>query len=60
MKEFRGKSIGELKGLLSQKREALRVFRFGTANGKDKNIKTGRTLRTAIAQILTEINSQNK
>ena len=58
MKEFIGKSVGELSQLLSEKREALRVFRFEVAGGKIKNVKLGRSLRTAIAQILTEINAQ--
>jgi len=58
MKELKGKSAGELEKLLSEKREALRVFRFEVAGGKIKNVKLGRALRTAIAQILTESNAQ--
>ncbi|MEK7575276.1 MAG: 50S ribosomal protein L29 [Patescibacteria group bacterium] len=57
MKEFKGKSAGELKGMLSEKREALRVFRFEVSGGKNKNVKTGRNIRTSIAQILTELNT---
>jgi ribosomal protein L29 len=58
MKEFKGKNRGELEGILRDKREALRVFRFEMSGGKIKNVKTGRNLRTEIAQILTEINIQ--
>jgi ribosomal protein L29 len=58
MKEFKGKSLGELEKTLIEKREALRVFRFEVTGGKIKNVKTGRNIRTAIAQILTEINIQ--
>lgn len=56
MKDYKGKSSGELDKLLAAKREELRVFRFGVVGGKVKNVKTGRGIRTAIAQILTEIN----
>lgn len=57
MKEFKGKSKGELQVMLAEKREALRAFRFEVMGGKNKNVKTGRNIRTAIAQILTEVNS---
>ncbi|MDO8590361.1 MAG: 50S ribosomal protein L29 [bacterium] len=56
MNDFKDKSLGELNRLLAEKREALRVFRFEMAGSKVKNIKSGRAVRTAIAQILTEIN----
>ena len=59
MEEFKGKSLGELEKMLTEKQEALRVFRFEMAGSKIKNVKTGRTTRTAIAQILTEINSRS-
>ncbi|KKU68710.1 MAG: hypothetical protein UX89_C0002G0035 [Parcubacteria group bacterium GW2011_GWA2_47_16] len=58
MKEFKGKTRGELEKTLTEKREALRVFRFDMSSGKIKNVKSGRNIRTAIAQILTEINAQ--
>ena len=58
MKEFKGKSINELEKELLLKKEALRVFRFEVSGGKIKNVKIGRGIRTAIAQILTEINTQ--
>lgn len=58
MKEFKGKSIDELERLLTEKREALRIFRFEMSGSKIKNVKTGRTIRTGIARILTEINAQ--
>ena len=57
MKEFIGKTNEELRTLLSEKREALRLFRFEITGGKIKNVKAGRGLRVAIAQILTLINS---
>ncbi|MBI2475781.1 MAG: 50S ribosomal protein L29 [Candidatus Taylorbacteria bacterium] len=57
-KEFEDKSTVELERLLLEKREALRTFRFEMAGSKIKNVKAGRAIRTAIAQILTEINAQ--
>jgi ribosomal protein L29 len=58
MKEFKGKNHLELEGVLRDKREALRVFRFEMSGGKIKNVKIGRNLRAEIAQILTEMNIQ--
>ncbi len=58
MKEFKEKSPVELEKLLAEKCEALRMFRFGTLDGKVKNVKLGRGIRVAIAQILTEVSSR--
>lgn len=56
MTEFKGKTKEELKGLLADKQEALRKFRFEVAGSKIRNVKEGRGLRKEIAQIMTEIN----
>ena len=55
---FTGKEIGELKKLLSDKREALRTFRFQSAGTHARNVREGRTIRKEIAQILTEMRAQ--
>ena len=39
MKDLIKKTEKELKTLLSEKKEALRVFRFAMAGGKIKNLK---------------------
>lgn len=39
---------------IAEKREALRAFRFAIAGSKAKNVKEGRTIRKAIARLLTE------
>ena len=57
MKEFKGKNETELRKILAEKQEALRVFRFEVASGKTKNVKMGLAIRKTIAQILTEVNS---
>ena len=59
-KEFTKKSETELLKDLGEKREALRVFRFGVAGSKAKNIKEGKNLKKEIAQTLTAINQATK
>jgi ribosomal protein L29 len=56
MKELIKKTESELKALLKEKREALRVFRFAMSGGKVKNLKEGQNLKKEIAQIMTIIN----
>lgn len=58
-KEISNKTKADLAKLLGEKKEALRVFRFGAAGAKNKNVKAGRALRKDIARVLTAIN-QNK
>ncbi len=58
IKDITSKSVNELNNLLTEKREALRVFRFGGAGSKTKNVKEGRSIRRDIARILTLINSK--
>jgi ribosomal protein L29 len=51
-------SIENLQAELSEKREALRVFRFGGAGSRSRNVREGRNLRKDIARILTELNGR--
>lgn len=53
MKDLIKKTKEELLKDLREKREALRIFRFGISGGKVKNVKEGKGLRREIAQILT-------
>lgn len=53
MKDLIKKTEKELKGLLVEKRESLRNFRFGIAGSKIRNVKEGRGLKKEIARILT-------
>jgi ribosomal protein L29 len=55
MKELKNKTIPELKKLISEKREVLRHFRFGSAGSKTKNVKAGHVTKKDIARIMTEI-----
>ena len=58
MKEITTKMPAELVKMLADKREALRVFRFGADGSKSKNVKEGRTIRKDIARIMTAINGK--
>lgn len=49
------KSIVELQKLESEKQLALRDIRFGTAAGKNKNVKEVSVLKKDIARIKTAI-----
>jgi ribosomal protein L29 len=56
MKDLIKKTEKELKVLLTEKKEALRVFRFAMSGGKIKNLKEGQNLKKEIAQIMTLLN----
>ena len=56
MNEIMKQTTAELGKLLAEKRESLRVFRFGLTGSKVKNMKEGKTTRKDIARILTAIN----
>jgi ribosomal protein L29 len=55
---FTNKTEKDLLKMLSEKREALRAFRFGISGSKVRNIKEGRALKKEIARVLTELNSR--
>lgn len=58
MADITSKSIETLQAELAEKREALRVFRFGGAGSRSRNVREGRNLRKEIARILTELNAR--
>lgn len=60
MKELISKKEAELKSLLKEKQEALRVFHFALSGGKTKNIKEGAGLKKEIARILTVLNNKKE
>ena len=57
-KGFKEKDDKELSRMLREKRESLRMFRFGSSGSKAKNVKEGKTLKKDIARILTETRSR--
>ncbi len=59
-KDLKDKSIKDLNKDLSEKREAVRKFRFSMTGSKTRDLKEGKTLKKDIARILTEINSRHE
>ncbi len=58
MSDFSKQDIDELRKLVADKRESLRVFRFGGAGSRTRNVREGRNVRREIAQILTELRAR--
>ena len=59
MKEITNKTVADLRKILAEKKEDLRVFRFGTAGAKTKNVKQGSSIRKDIARIMTALNNKS-
>ncbi len=55
MKDLKKKTDADLAKLIQEKREELRVFRFGEAGSRSRNVRAGRNARRVIAQALTEL-----
>ena len=60
LKELKNLPKGELKSLLDQKQERLRVLRFDLSFGKVKNVREIRATRKLVAQIKTIIKENGK
>ena len=60
MKELKNKNLQELHKLISEKKEVLRDFRFGSAGSKTKNVKLSHTTKKDIARIMTELSIRSK
>ncbi|MEN9524393.1 MAG: hypothetical protein RL536_462 [Candidatus Parcubacteria bacterium] len=58
MKEITAKNPSDLARIIAEKREALRIFRFGSTGSKTKNVKEGMAIRKDIARILTALNAK--
>ena len=58
MADLTKKEIGEMQKEIADKREALRVIRFGAEGSRSRNVKEAQTTRREIARLLTEINSR--
>lgn len=44
-----------LQSILAEKRESIRLFRFGVSGSKVRDTKVARNMRKGIARILTEL-----
>ncbi len=58
MTDFKKQDVAELSKALTDKREALRLFRFEGAGSRSRNVREGRGLRKEIAQIMTELQAK--
>ncbi len=58
--DFKNKDKATLSGLVVEKREAIRNFRFGTAGSKNRNVRESRTLKRDIARIMTQMTAMKK
>ena len=58
MSDFSKQNTEELEKLVASKREALRVFRFGGAGSRTRDVREGRNVRREVAQILTELQAR--
>lgn len=56
MKDITGKTQKDLEVMLLEKSEALRTFRFGLSGTQTRNVREGRNLKKAVAQIKTGLN----
>ncbi len=59
-KDIVKKNTKELLALLSEKKTALRDFRFGVSGSNARNVKEGKELRKDIARVLTALNKEVK
>lgn len=57
-KEFEKASVEDLRKMIAEKREALRVFRFEGEGSRRRNVREGRTIRREIARIMTEVSTR--
>ncbi len=54
--DLKKSSVEDLRKEIVEKREALRLFRFGSAGSRSRNTREGRNLRKEIARLLTALN----
>lgn len=58
MADITKQDVAELQKQVADKRESLRVFRFGGAGSRTRDVRAGRTLRKDIARSLTELRAR--
>lgn len=58
MKELKQKTDLDLMKLVKDKKEELRLFRFGSAGSRAKNVKAGKAFKKDIARIETELSAR--
>ena len=56
--EYKKMDIEEMRKIVTDKREALRVFRFESQGSRSRNVREGRNMRRDVARALTELREQ--
>ncbi len=60
MSDLKKYSVADLQKEIAEKRESLRIFRFGEAGSRSRNVREGRAFKKDIARLLTEMNSRKE
>jgi len=60
MADIQKKSDKDMRKTLAELRESLRVFRFGIAGSKIRNMREGRNLKRDIARHMTELTRRKR
>jgi len=60
IKDIAKKNTKELHALLTEKKTALRDFRFSVSGSNARNVKEGKMIRKDIARVLTTLNLESK
>lgn len=58
--ELKSKSADEVAKMLTERRLALKNFRFNISGSKAKNIREGRNIRKDVARLLTFLRNNSK
>jgi ribosomal protein L29 len=58
IKEIINKTEPDLLKMIAEKRESLRVLRFGSAGAKSKNVKEVSATKKDIARLMTVLNAK--
>lgn len=58
MSDLTNRTDQDLRNEIAEKREALRLFRFGGAGSRTRNVREGRAIKKEIAQIETELRAR--
>ena len=58
MSDFTKQENTQIEKFVAEKRETLRVRRFGSAGSRSRNVREGRGIRKDIARALTELTAR--
>jgi len=56
--DFSKETVESLQKMITDKREALRVFRFEGEGSRRRNVREARTIKRDIARVMTELSTR--